>query len=436
MYPGIISNKILEGLSKFAVALSLVTLTVVAIDKMAAMMMGGGGLPGGFHKDVLEANPSDNLGKKNLAEECKNRAKGSLKQKNYPEAIALYNKAAEVMSGQDDVYVAVCYANMSMCKNNMGKTEEAAADADKAIALDPTYVKAYYRAGTAYHKLKRWEEAKAALLKGIEMKPDDKEMVALMDKVQAAIVRGEPAAASSKAVPKPSKQPTTMAAKSTPSAAKKAPAATTKAASVIEDEGGEEFRGYKKTSDGRTTTFFNNELDDQTKALIGDITPQAISPAAAAPAANADPTKGSAWNSAGTFESKNMTGWAKTRITELLKEGNAPADGCTITIKSVALEGDAEIVSARGKRKAIYDFIATLDWQMTFGIANSVNGTIKIVDIEADEGDYEVVEVTMSSTPSKEGQELVKKYCRSSSTGLQKHAFAAFDKFRAEMKSK
>ena len=39
----------------------------------------------------------------------------------------------------------------------------------------------------------------------------------------------------------------------------------------------DKIRGYKLTTDGRKTTFFNNEMDEQTKALIGDIAPQKIS---------------------------------------------------------------------------------------------------------------------------------------------------------------
>merc|ERR1711871_297029 len=36
------------------------------------------------------------------------------------------------------------------------------------------------------------------------------------------------------------------------------------------------LRGYKKTSDGRTTSYFNNELDEHTKSLIGNIAPKRI----------------------------------------------------------------------------------------------------------------------------------------------------------------
>ena len=73
-----------------------------------------------------------------------------------------------------------------------------------------------------------------------------------------------------------------------------------------EGENENKIRGYKLTSDGRKTTFFNNELDEQTKALIGSIAPQKIEtiPGAVCDASSgAGVSGGSAWNAAGTFES-------------------------------------------------------------------------------------------------------------------------------------
>ena len=72
-----------------------------------------------------------------------------------------------------------------------------------------------------------------------------------------------------------------------------------------EDENENKIRGYKLTSDGRKTTFFNNELDEKTKALIGSIAPQKIKTVPGACDANGGVGVGggSAWNAAGTFES-------------------------------------------------------------------------------------------------------------------------------------
>lgn len=73
-----------------------------------------------------------------------------------------------------------------------------------------------------------------------------------------------------------------------------------------EEENENKIRGYKLTTDGRKTTFFNNEMDEQTKALIGNIAPQKIecSDVTQAGAGGGGVSNGgSAWNAAGTFES-------------------------------------------------------------------------------------------------------------------------------------
>lgn len=91
---------------------------------------------GGFHSDVLSAEPADEEGKSRLIEEIKNRAKGSLSTKNYPEAIQLYTKGIELRPSD-----AVLYANRSMCHLQMGNGNSALLDAESAIENDATYAK-------------------------------------------------------------------------------------------------------------------------------------------------------------------------------------------------------------------------------------------------------------------------------------------------------
>ncbi len=75
-------------------------------------------------------------------------------------------------------------------------------------------------------------------------------------------------------------------------------------------EAGSGMKGYKKTADGRVTTYFNNDLTEEAKALIGDIAPKKLEPAAAAAAPGAGGNAASAWNKAGTWESRDMTRFA------------------------------------------------------------------------------------------------------------------------------
>ena len=109
-------------------------------------------------------------------------------------------------------------------------------------------------------------------------------------------------------------------------------------------------------------------------------------------------TQGSAWNTAGTFESKSYTPWAIDRISTLLNgkatllivfdkkfycclgvslnipEGEGGGGG-VITLKNSSLDGDAEIAINRGKRKHIYDFSATVDWELEMkGDADDIKG--------------------------------------------------------------
>mmetsp|Transcript_31506 Transcript_31506/g.57442 ORF Transcript_31506/g.57442 Transcript_31506/m.57442 type:complete len:685 (+) Transcript_31506:72-2126(+) len=132
-------------------------------------------------------------------------------------------------------------------------------------------------------------------------------------------------------------------------------------------------RGYKVTADGRKTTYFNNDLDDEAKALIGNITPQKLTTqpaaggsgsssrvgAAAAAAAGAasssgsaeQPTRldpatsacgaagagGSVWNSGGTWEEKDCSEWAKASLKGFLKKGKS-ASGSDDVEKSMSPE--------------------------------------------------------------------------------------------------
>lgn len=99
---------------------------------------------------------------------------------------------------------------------------------------------------------------------------------------------------------------TKKVSESTPSTAK-VPATTTSSSS---GDAGPGMKGYKKTADGRLTTYFNNDLTDEAKALIGDIAPKKLEPVAAAAVPGAEAAGGnaaSAWNKAGTWESRDMT---------------------------------------------------------------------------------------------------------------------------------
>lgn len=140
------------------------------------------------------------------------------------------------------------------------------------------------------------------------------------------------------------------------------------------------IRGYKKTSDGRTTSYFTNELDEKTKSLIGDITPKAISApgaesSAPAPLPSQPQVMTSSWNQAGTWEEKDMSGFTKSKLTELCESASV---GAARVKKVKTIEGDAQIVISRGKKRHIYDYNIVLDVEMSLSSENDSEKPTKI----------------------------------------------------------
>jgi hypothetical protein len=124
--------------------------------------------------------------------------------------------------------------------------------------------------------LKKYAAARDAMRKGLDLAPGDKNFISQMDKLRGEAYQYDGAPSSTKSatatpIPKlPVKKASSTAVKNDDSSEKDGPSPTSFS------KGSTAMRGYKTTSDGRKTTFFNNELDEKTKDLIGDITPKAI----------------------------------------------------------------------------------------------------------------------------------------------------------------
>ena len=245
----------------------------------------------------------------------------------------LYSKAIEV--SPDD---ALLYGNRSMCHLSMNNVNAALDDANKSLALDPAYAKGYYRKAMAYMELKDYAGAYDALQENARLAPTDKGVQGMIAKVTALrdAEAGADKSKGSSSVPKarntvgvtpttPPPAPTTSAAVSKP----KPPKPTSSSSTVTEAEVGDipptAMKGYKITADGKKTSYFTQELDEHTRQLIGDIRPKKIdgtgsgTGSGSSPAPAPEPREGSsAWNSAGTFEEKNVSPWAREYLeTEL-----------------------------------------------------------------------------------------------------------------------
>lgn len=245
------------------------------------------GIPGNsYHNDVLLAEPSDNSDKLRLVEELKNRAKGSIKQQNYPEAIQLYKKALSVIPTEDKSAIAILHANISMCQLAIKKFQDALESAEDAITNDASYIKGYFRKGMAFSSLKKYNDAMEAFTQGqksnllfnyhyfynnsiilfinigLLFKPDDKDLLMQLNKVKNEL-ENKPME-EEKSLTKVVK---TTTERTTPS--RKLKSEESKATEKDDDiDSNKPIRGYKTTSDGRKTTFFNNEMDEETKKLV------------------------------------------------------------------------------------------------------------------------------------------------------------------------
>jgi len=420
---------------------------------------------------------------------------------NYSEAVAALGKLSKDEQKKDEIVslLTILHGNMSMCYVKLSDFSKAAASATLVLDSDSNNVKALYRRGCAFNKLKAFDDAKKDLTRVLVLDSsnvaakkelllaekslkeygakerekfggmfsrsksmyDDKEKLRLHklrleeekeaklkdDWTQNKIAkrnRGEEELTfeawreEKEKEEKEKKEAEKKEQKefedrqkrdSSSTVPKKAKPFKVAKHEESDDDDDEEtkklIKGYKTMSDGRKTSYFTNELDAQTKELIGDIAPKAISvssvdaseagPAALHNTSSApkliDPatsnSAGSAWNHAGTFEEKDMSAWAKERLTALLSEAKlgieATGTGDSILTGAIHLkvtsvkkcDGDAEIIVSRGKTRFLFDFDIKLEWEAVLtafplagGIGdekdNKFKGTLNISDVSPD----------------------------------------------------
>jgi hypothetical protein len=144
-------------------------------------------------------------------------------------------------------------------------------------------------------------------------------------------------------------------------------------------------RGYKLVN-GKKTSFFHHEQTTLEKQLIGDIAPKRIQVAVQDDNVadshkhnNTSASSGtSAWNKAGTWEEKDLTQIALSSLSEtLLKctytipQGSSAA-GSMVRVTNVSKlisvkDGGnmhASMASVRGKKRLIFEFSACIHWEL------------------------------------------------------------------------
>jgi activator of HSP90 ATPase len=366
------------------------------------------------HRNVLEATPDTDEAKVRLVEELQSRGRAAVGAKSWMDAKLLYEKCLTIegCSAVDNKKRAIFHSNLSLVENSMGEFEKARVAAEAGTQEDAKYVKAWWRLGQALIALHRPDEALDAFSKAKVLDPTNKALKKLVEKTKQQVeeekalmmeMDKDDNGADNKTKksttsvpaqpPKPVKMSTTTTVKS-PSTN----GSSDSSKSVVNNDDdsklftkSEPVRGYKVVN-GKKTSYFHNELDEKSRALIGDIAPKKIenptSNAAATAAASKQGT--SVWNTGGTWEERNVSDWAKKSLTELILQTSytlppsSPAPGAVVTVEKVSkLEGHASVAVVRGKMRFIYEYSCKLDWQLVEdGDGLNCKGNLAIPDID------------------------------------------------------
>ncbi|XP_047095612.1 putative ankyrin repeat protein RF_0381 [Lolium rigidum] len=104
--------------------------------------------------------------------EAKSRGDDAFRRKDYLIAVDAYTQAIEF-----DPNEAPLFSNRSLCWLRAGQGERALEDARACRALRPDWAKACFREGAALRLLQRFEEAANAFYEGVQLEPENKELV-------------------------------------------------------------------------------------------------------------------------------------------------------------------------------------------------------------------------------------------------------------------
>jgi tetratricopeptide (TPR) repeat protein len=157
------------------------------------------------------------------------------------------------------------------------------------------------------------------------------------------------------------------------------------------------MRGYKKTADGRTTSYFTRELSEDEKRRIGDIAPKRLdevtnnnAPVRIVSNTNSSgkessSSRPSVWNQAGTWEEKDATAWCNAQLRKRLQETSFVTDRYDVDVVSVEeMTGDASVaIVANGKKRYIFDFHTKLKYEVKQADSSTViaEGIVRLPDI-------------------------------------------------------
>ncbi|CAJ1442495.1 unnamed protein product [Effrenium voratum] len=386
------------------------------------------------HADVLNEAPQDEPAKLRLCEEVKNRAKGAFMQKDMPSAELLYGKAIDLLAslpGKSEPALQSPwpggwrYSNRSMVRLNLNKVEGALEDAKKCLELDAKFVKAYHRKAQAHLRLNDWDEAIKTAEEGLKLEPENKSFQELIDKARQDKVKD----AEDKAKLKADAQDVRVELHNASTAR-----APPKPKDGDKENESSEFRGYKKTADGKTTSYFHTEISEEAKQLIeaqGFGKPKKLD----TPVETGDVKGGgSQWNQAGTYEEKGMTKWLEDRLKSGLVgvKFDLPRGGCISTTGVADLKGDCSISVSRGKRRHLLDVSFNVEYEAKVGDCSG-KGTLAFTEVSSDGDEPEVKNEPSGDVPPAI-REVLDAFVKPGGQGLQPLLLAEVKKMIEEYK--
>ncbi|CAD7926597.1 unnamed protein product [Amoebophrya sp. A120] len=369
------------------------------------------------HDDILCTSiPSEEGKRRDLLEIAKQRAKGTFQMRDLHNAEKLYARCIEVANLLNEPDRHLLYSNRAAVRLLKSKHQLALDDCEACMDLDAAFIKAHFRKCQALVGLERFEDAISAAKTALEIHPGNKDLVDIQG-------TAEKKWEAQKAKPDPEKptfddyrpvrvEPASKAAKGGDGSAEGATSSTDSATKA------DEMRGYKKTADGRTTSYFHTELDENAKKLIGDCKPKQIS--ADAQLGNKTTSAGSAWNQAGTFEERDYTKWFSEEVRKEVKgKFQVPDEAKTLSFSVTDVSGSAQITSSRGKVRYIHDSTIELKWKFPVNEDHTeyCKGTITFESDGA--GDYDI---NYACTEKQHmGRGVVDKHVKGDASTLVKH---------------
>lgn len=168
------------------------------------------------------------------------------------------------------------------------------------------------------------------------------------------------------------------------------------------------MRGYKKTSDGRTTSYFSRELDEEEKKRIGSTAPRRLQDGTTTDCISNSQTGTSIWNQAQTWEEKDTTDWCKGHLRKYLAESRVSNDKMDCSIVSVdEIAGDASVAMAGRKKKYIFDFHLKMSYELRDSEKGNVVGSGIVCVPDMCSVSHNELEVIFESWKNRPGEMLI-----------------------------